>query len=277
MHKRKTQYVSTPAAPVTGDGILDSFKSGDFDVAVGDNINRYGDEQITGITICRTPLQAALNWIMSKGTAGHYDKVMKKENYNAYFHLALYITTTNSRYILEKNATINFSRAGPRSSKADIIDVVGQFSTVKQMLELTKQRMGSKFHAYNASNNNCQSFISAVLLANGITNEEYQTFVVQDTRSIFANSPFFRRFVNSVTDVGSVAPVAMEAAKGYVSRLPSVQIASAIMQPKKTMRRIRRGVRKFFGGDLGDGGFSRAGLMRKTKAELVEMILEMQE
>ena len=278
MHKRKTQYVSNAAAPVTGDGLLDFAIQTGYSQPSKEALQRFGDAQIQSIAIVRTPLQAALNLVLNKGTNGDFNKTMSKNNYESFFHLTMYVTTTAGRVSVEKNAVVTIQEAGARSSQADIMDVQGNFTTINDMVARAQQHMGTKkYFLYNSGNNNCQDYVWGLLEANGLGTSELHAFVKQETRSIFANSPTFRKIANSLTDIGAAVDPYIERAKAHVANLPAVQLANAIMQPKKTMRRIKRGVRRFFGGDLGEAGYSKTALMKMKKADLIDLILEMQE
>lgn len=283
MHKRHVQYVSTPtpaaAPPVSGDGLLDfAIKTG-YSAPSKEALDRFGDAQIQSIQIVRTPLQKALDFVLNKGSGGQFNRLKNTNDYDSFFHLTMYVTTDRGRVSLEKNAVVTIKEASARASNAEVMDVPQRpFPTINELVSKAQQHMGTrKYFLYNATHNNCQSYLWSLLEANGLGTPELHSFIVQDTKSIMQNSPFFRKLANSLTDLGAAVDPYIEMGKNYISNMPAVQLVKGISNPKKTMRRIKRGVRKFFGGDLGDGGFSRAGLMRKTKAELVEMILEMQE
>ena len=205
-----------PGQYVSGAGLLDPLMVKGYTGNVAAAVNKYGDQTILSAAVVRTPLQPALDWILNKGTGGDYNRIKKRENYNSFFHLAVYLTTAQGRYILEKNATIHFGEAGPRSSQAEVMDVHGLSGTIHQLLENTKAHMGNKFIPYNAGNNNCQSFIAAVLTSNGAGTPELLNFVQQETAGIFQTSPFFRKLANSVTDVGAVAQPHIERETAFI-------------------------------------------------------------
>jgi hypothetical protein len=75
--------------------------------------------------------------------------------------------------------------------------------TLDSMMNKTKQRMGSKFLSYQASSNNCQDFIVAILKANGIGTVKNIEFVKQNTKFLFQNLTGLRKLTNTVTTIGS--------------------------------------------------------------------------
>ena len=71
------------------------------------------------------------------------------------------------------------------------------------MIEKTKKLMGSKFLTYSANNNNCQDFIVSIMRANKIGSMDDIKFVKQDTKFLFKNLPYLRKFSNTVTTIGA--------------------------------------------------------------------------
>jgi hypothetical protein len=62
--------------------------------------------------------------------------------------------------------------------------------------------MGSKFLTYSANNNNCQDFIVSIMRANKIGSADDIKFVKQDTKFLFKNLPYLRKFSNTLTTIG---------------------------------------------------------------------------
>jgi hypothetical protein len=60
--------------------------------------------------------------------------------------------------------------------------------------------MGNKFFTYSAKDNNCQDFLVNILKANNIGNTDDFNFIKQDTKQLFKDLPFLRKFSNSITD-----------------------------------------------------------------------------
>ena len=114
------------------------------------------------------------------------------------------ITTPKGKYIVEKNDSINIAKFNGLKKNSETMNVAINGKTLNVMLENTKKKIGDKFFTYKAVDNNCQFFISSILESNGLMTNELQNFILQDTRKLFENNPKFRKFVNSITDIGAI-------------------------------------------------------------------------
>ena len=87
----------------------------------------------------------------------------------------------------EKNENINISSTTSTKSTSQIQNIpVNKDLNLNQLLENTQKSIGSaKFFLYDGLKNNCQDFISGVLQANGIRDQNVYNFVKQDTSMIF--------------------------------------------------------------------------------------------
>jgi hypothetical protein len=115
------------------------------------------------------------------------------------------IETTNGSFSIEKNEVINANASCklPPYTETRTITNVPDGLSVEKSLENTKAKLGDKFLSYEASNNNCQHFVTAFLEANHIGDSNDIAFVKQDTDSLFEGNPVFKKIVNSVTNLGS--------------------------------------------------------------------------
>ena len=270
MHKQ-TQYVASPSpspapAPVNGAGLLDWFIRQGYSDAASSALAKYGDSPISAMSVVRTPLRPALDFVLNQGTAGDFNNIKNKNDYRTFFHLTLYVTTSAGRVTIEKNAVVTIEPAGDRSTESDIMEVGGgRFTTLNQMVARTQQAMGTrKFFTYSSSHNNCQDFVWGLLDANGLGTPALREFIKQDTRSIFKNSPYFRRLANSVTDLGAALDPVTERAKG-------VTFGTSYLSPMWTPRRP-----KWLGGGLGPDRFTEGELLAMKKGELVGLVLKLQ-
>ncbi len=75
--------------------------------------------------------------------------------------------TTKEVFIVEKNELINMDREPNVGGKRMAVPSFQQ-TTINQLVENTKNYMGSRFVPYSALSNNCQHFVKAVLLSNGV-------------------------------------------------------------------------------------------------------------
>jgi len=157
-------------------------------------LEEIGDKQIISARCGRTPVQAIV-----QGTL----RTIANVPYDQLFHLFIELDLGESKWILEKIERINLVRED-RSRKPGV-EFTSSFSVGKTVNELfvnTQSYMGTRFLPYQSNSNNCQVFIMGVLQANGLDTPELAEFVKQDTRSIFKNNPYLRKFANTLTDLG---------------------------------------------------------------------------
>jgi len=167
---------------------------------VKDILNRRGDAVVNSIKVGRTPVQSAIQGILKTLSTVPYDNL---------FHLFMVFNTSKGEILFEKNARINASTTIPKSEDwYDLNDV--PHLTLNDYIQNTKKAMGSRFFPYHPNTNNCQDFISGVLQANGIRDQNVYNFVKQDTSMIFKNKGWLSGMAKQVTDLGGYADVVMQ-------------------------------------------------------------------
>ena len=184
---------------------------------VKDILNRRGDAIVNSIRVGRTPVQSAIQGILKTLSTVPYDNL---------FHLFMVFKTSKGEILLEKNARINASTTIPKSEDwYDLNDV--PHLTFNDYVQNAKKAMGSKFFPYHPNTNNCQDFISGVLQANGIRDQNVYNFVKQDTSMIFKNKGWLSGMAKQVTDLGGYADVVMQGGtlkKGLSNELTNKQL-----------------------------------------------------
>ena len=165
-------------------------------------LDKTGNERITGIRVGRTPVQGLITGIIKMVSTTPYDKL---------FHLFIVIDTDRgpARILLEKNAVINMDIKPHINAEYMKVPNVPKI-TINELIENTANQMGDRFIFYSAYGNNCQDFIFNVLTANGMKDPSVIAFVKQDTNGIFNTHPNFRKFANSVTNLGGSFDVLMQ-------------------------------------------------------------------
>lgn len=167
---------------------------------VKDILNRRGDAIVNSIKVGRTPVQSAIQGILKTLSTVPYDNL---------FHLFMVFNTSKGEILFEKNARINASTTIPKSEDwYDLNDV--PHLTLNDYIQNTKKAMGSRFFPYHPNTNNCQDFISGVLQANGIRDQNVYNFVKQDTSMIFKNKGWLSGMAKQVTDLGGYADVVLQ-------------------------------------------------------------------
>ena len=181
---------------------------------VKDILNRRGDAIVNSIKIGRTPVQSAIQGIL---------KTLSTVNYDQLFHLFMVFKTSKGEILFEKNARINASTTIPKSEDwYDLNDVPKM--TLNDYIQNTKKFMKEKFFPYHPSTNNCQDWVSAVLQANGIRDQNVYAFVKQDTSEIFKNKGWLSSTAKQISDLGGYADVIMQG--GSISKRLSNELTN---------------------------------------------------
>lgn len=184
------------------------FGRNDYPPKVRDILKKYGEEIVIGYKIKRTPVSKLLTSALSAVSLGTFGKRFGRSEYDELFHLFLEMTTDSGKRIsVEKNEVINMEvspKSRPKEEVKDIINNIPPDLTINTIMENTKNYMGTKdFFGYSARDNNCQDFIVALLKSNDIGDAEDIAFVKQNTKELFRNLPFLRKFSNTITDLGA--------------------------------------------------------------------------
>jgi hypothetical protein len=166
-------------------------------------LKQYGNEQITSLTLLRTPVPELLIGTINAVSFGSFNK---QRGNTVLYHLRMDIGTSKGKVSLEKNERINMEinpKVPPNTETMEISPIPAL--TINQLLDNTQNKMGSDFFTYQSKGNNCQVFILNALLANNIDSPQYNSFVKQDTSGYFNDS--LRKITNTVTDIGALANV----------------------------------------------------------------------
>ena len=144
-------------------------------------LDKHGDLIITGIDIKRDPIQASFA-VKSLG-------LLKDKPFDSLYHLFMLVTLSNGKTIrVEKNEVITITvHAGKDTNNTESIKIfkVPTNKTLNQMLERTKEQMGSVFFKYDAINSNCQDFLLNIMSSNNnFGRKEVKTFVKQDVSNL---------------------------------------------------------------------------------------------
>lgn len=174
--------------------------------SVRQNLIKYGQEKITSIIIVRTPLEKAINGLLSVISVNKYKKAIREAGYDRMFHLALYI---NNKYLIDKQAVVTFQVKNPIKKNSEKVSIpIKKPITMQELIENTKKYMGdSKFSGYDAFKNNCQDFILGVLSGNNIAiSPSTRQFIKQDAEAVLQKLPKFSvKIAKFLTDAGAVA------------------------------------------------------------------------
>lgn len=171
-------------------------------------LNQYGNKPISSMSVYRTPIQNIINIVLNLLSFGKFEEVKKKYGYDKLFHLALVCVINGKNIIVEKNEVINISTSYNVTNDTETMPVStgGQILILNKMLENTKKIMGdTKFYQYDATDNNCQDFILAILNSNKINTPLVNSFVKQNTEELLKELPEYTSKVSRfLTDTGAI-------------------------------------------------------------------------
>jgi len=214
----------------------------DFPPKVRKIISKYGNKNITGITLSRTPLGAPLMTALQIASGNTFSQKLSNTPYDKLFHLFICIVFADgSRIMLEKNEVINAIEGCKLPKETETKPISGSdiptALTLSKALNNTKERMGGNFFTYSAKDNNCQDFIIAFLKSNKIGTETDASWVKQETKVLFEGNDRLRKIANTLTDIGARFDVIQQGAgvkkkkkkggmidAGYESPTPSLRL-----------------------------------------------------
>ncbi len=166
-------------------------------------LKQFGDLKVVGCYARRAPVIPAIEKFINVISLGKYEANKAKAGYDKMFHLGLIIVLENYAAVLcEKNEKIFIT------NKFDNVDVetyevkYNGGATLYEFLENARLRVGDfTFFQYNAFSNNCQMFVSNLLIANKCMTPEAKEFINQDVGKILKGlPPWVTKISQFVTD-----------------------------------------------------------------------------
>lgn len=189
----------------------------DYPPKVRNIISRYGDKNITGIMLGRTPLGTPLLTALQVASGNTFSQKLENTPYDTLFHLFMCIElNSKDKITFEKNEVINAENTCKLPKETETKNItssdIPQGLTLNEALDKTKERMGGKYFTYSAKDNNCQDFIVAFLTANNIGTETDKSWVKQETKVLFEGNDRLRKIANTLTDIGARVDVLRQGA-----------------------------------------------------------------
>jgi len=193
-----------PSAKKTVEGVL--YGAQDYAPYVRKLLAEYGNQKILSLTAYRKPVDKPLTMALNVVSLGQF---AKQNPYDELFHLSLVAQMEDGFISIEKIENINLVLNPTTHPKAES-QVIGNFHsvTLNELMEGGKRILGDKFFKYDASNNNCQDFIMALLKGSDLGTPENYKFIKQDTEQIFKGLEKTRALSVAITDLGNRASVA---------------------------------------------------------------------
>ena len=186
---------------------------------------QYGNMIITDINVVRTPIQKLISTALNLLSAGKFDMLKRKYNYDTLFHLSLMCNVGGKFIYVEKNEVVNISPNFTITDQSQIrnVDLNNKSITINQMLQNTLDAIGNeRFFTYDAFQNNCQDFLINILKNNNLGSPDVYAFIKQDVSGILRDlPPGLPKIARTITDIGAiVSRLKGEGQKsGYIARL----------------------------------------------------------
>jgi hypothetical protein len=178
-----------------------AFGLSDYNKAVRDVLERYGDMPIRAILVCRNPVSEFVKTGLDVLSFGKFKKRLANQPYDTIYHLFCLITLEDGTVLtLDKQALISLT-VGSKAYKSSVA-VPPPFTTLNEMLNNTRKAMGDKdFFGYDSLANNCQNFLFKFFRSNGKLTPELKNFIVQDVKGLFDEN--LEKKSRFITDLGS--------------------------------------------------------------------------
>jgi hypothetical protein len=167
----------------------------------------HGNKKIVRLSAGRKPVDSILTGALNVVSLGQFGK---QNPYDKLFHLSLNAELEDGMVIsIEKVENINLM-INPKAKPNTEFEQINSFHmvTLNELMEGGKRVLGDNFFKYNASNNNCQNFIMALLKGSGLGTPEDYKFIKQDTESIFKGLEKTLGLSVGITDLGNRFSVA---------------------------------------------------------------------
>jgi len=174
-----------------------------FPPQVAKLIKINGNSPIVKMTLCRSVVPTAIRKLMFKLSNSNQERIL--------YHLYVLIKLENGVTLnVQKNERIDVSTKFPKPAQTMEVDQDMIGLNLNRLFAGAKYALGNdKFYSYNASSNNCQNFIQAIMRAGKLLTPERNDFIKQDTSDIFIKNAFLRKMANSVVKLSARASIAM--------------------------------------------------------------------
>lgn len=160
-----------------------------------------GNQIVSAIKVCRRPVTKAFEYILNLLTFGKMKKEMERLGYDNMFHLYLIVYLENGTvYSLEKNERVNVVAGEIEGGECEPIYTFGG-ATLEQFIQKSEDLNIENFYQYDTFSNNCQSWVLAILNANGIS--QFNSFVSQSVESLAPE--YIKKFIKGLTNVAGVS------------------------------------------------------------------------
>lgn len=196
-------------------GNLTQFLRHDAPPSVRDLLNIYGDVLVNSITVCKKPIQKAIDSVLNLISFGAWESTKRKLNYDDLFHLFMIIELSNATFRLEKNQVVNlelldgyFPDEQTLCYPVDLTDSA-QRITLRSLFDNAVARYGKEqIYIYDPVRFNCQTFVTNILEASNLMKASgirLYKFINQNTKELFDQMPsIVGKVAKGVVDVAAL-------------------------------------------------------------------------
>lgn len=166
-------------------------------------LDNHGNEKIIKIIIRKCGVGNLVTNLLNITSMGHFQKIYNKFNHDSTIKHAYIICNTDNGtvFFLEKMDGVIEAKIDPDCNKYfdekykdDVniffIDQKANEPTVMELFENTRKYMGDENYFYfSCYNNNCCTFVEAIIKSNNLSNEESLKFVDENIINVYENLP----------------------------------------------------------------------------------------
>lgn len=185
--------------------------------AVKEFLLKYGDIPIVSINICRSPISGFFKSILDVLTNGDFTASSRALGYDDIFHLYMIVELkTGLKILVERNQRVNITtKIHTGETQCQYVDLQGRNLTLNKLIYNTVLQVGSEIYHYDAVFNNCQKFLTQILTANNLFNNNLNEFINQKSED-FLKSDTIRWLGNNLTDLASIATNLLQGGKNKI-------------------------------------------------------------
>ena len=170
-------------------------------------INKYHDQIILEIWVCRKPIHGAIKKLLNIVSLGSFDKSLKGLRYEDIFHLYIYVKIGELYFRIEKNEVVSIIKDKPDMNEDCMkISLKNKVILIKEFFE-KGEKYQDDFWSYNAKGNNCQNFVVSLLIGSKLISKGSRKYkwIKQDSEAIFKNNPgYLADFGKTITDIAGI-------------------------------------------------------------------------
>jgi hypothetical protein len=166
-------------------------------------LHDHGNSKITSIKIFREPINRVIDKVVNIISLGYWQDIKNKLHYDNLFHLWMEVDLNDSTsWSMEKNEVVQVKDV--KNKHGGIVIPLNRAISINEFFEGGKRILGNNFWTYRAKDNNCQVWISSMLIGSGLLTEQAKNFIIQDTETLISQLPTLtERIINGTTDIAA--------------------------------------------------------------------------